>query len=397
MILHCHHYNTFLQNSIEDANGYFNAREILVNTATEVVYSHLVTLADEWNIQGGTHRKQLAEQLFSFAGFGQIRLDNLNETGGEISTPNEHFAVGWKSKFGQRPPNEPGVSFFAAGFLAAAAAFAYDKPMGSYGCRQTACLTTGDDACRFLVSILDAPLELEPSPAAGVIAPENEIHQPDGTRVDYAAIREALISMPIAGSETDGLIDAFGVLLTRMYANYYCLISNRFVIGMQEHLDEPGLQLAEELLVEAGHVCGFNTLGGIMLSDEWEAMISPMIDNREDWLHGIVACMNALGWGHFIIQELIPSEKLVLEVRNGYESNSHLARFPDFKRKSSYLMTGGTAALMNLLYNGDITQRPELSEEFYNFAFKSGNRFVGRQIQSRVLGDQTDVFEAVSI
>ena len=48
-----------------------------------------------------------------------------------------------------------------------------------------------------------------------------------------------------------------------------------------------GLPLAAQLLREAGHVCAYNTFGGVMQSTEWNAMIKPMIQKKEDWIHGI--------------------------------------------------------------------------------------------------------------
>jgi hypothetical protein len=51
-----------------------------------------------------------------------------------------------------------------------------------------------------------------------------------------------------------------------------------------------------------------------------------------------------------------------------------------------YLATGGTAGLMNLLYNADITQRPDLTPEFYEKTFKSLGFFVAREEECRTMG-----------
>ena len=39
MIFHCHHYNCFLQKSIESAGAYLNIQPILIDSAQEVAYS----------------------------------------------------------------------------------------------------------------------------------------------------------------------------------------------------------------------------------------------------------------------------------------------------------------------------------------------------------------------
>ena len=70
-----------------------------------------------------------------------------------------------------------------------------------------------------------------------------------------------------------------------------------------------GIATAEQLLTEAGHVCAFNTFGGVMQSDEWNAMIKPMLRTSDEWMHGIIAVINSFGWGFWEIDELISKGK----------------------------------------------------------------------------------------
>ena len=49
MIFHCHHYNTFLQQSIQDAS-YVDSRPFLVGAANEVAYAQLTQLYREANV-----------------------------------------------------------------------------------------------------------------------------------------------------------------------------------------------------------------------------------------------------------------------------------------------------------------------------------------------------------
>ena len=58
------------------------------------------------------------------------------------------------------------------------------------------------------------------------------------------------------------------------------------------------------LLVEAGYRCAFHTFGGIMSSAEWDAVIKPQCEDWKDWVHGMVATINALGWGVYRVAEL---------------------------------------------------------------------------------------------
>jgi hypothetical protein len=241
------------------------------------------------------------------------------------------------------------------------------------------------------VSLCATPAALQKSPQEGLFQTFLQQNS-SSTTVDALAIRDALTQMPIQGNH-NGMIEAFGVLLTRMYANYYCLISYRMLKALEEKMGDSGTLLASQLLTEAGHVCAFNTFGGIMESAEWNGMIKPMLQNREDWVHGIVAVVNAFGWGQWEIMELVPNQKLVVKITSGYESNSYLKHFGTSNYPISFLGTGGVAGIMNLIYNGDISQNPSLTEEYYRQICLSPNYFVSKQIMCRAMGADYDLIE----
>lgn len=206
--------------------------------------------------------------------------------------------------------------------------------------------------------------------------------------INESEIVDAVASLDLNGNE-DGLIPAFGVYLTQMFANYYNKISYRFEEEYAKVINDPEVQEASKfLLIEAGHVCGFNTFGGIMKSDEWDAVVKPMIESTEDWVRGMVACVNALGWGVWKIQELIPGEKLVIRIAESYESNYYLKKYgPNAKHGKCYLATGTISALMNLVYYGNIMDKPELTEEFYEKLFHGDEGFGCEEIKCRSKGD----------
>jgi hypothetical protein len=52
-----------------------------------------------------------------------------------------------------------------------------------------------------------------------------------------------------------------------------------------------------------------------------------------------------------------------------------------------YLAQGGVAALMNLLYVGDITARPELTQERYRELFSRPGTFRATELRCRAKGD----------
>lgn len=392
-IFHCHHYNCFLQATLEDTKAYIDIYPILINSAQEIVFAQMSRYFEAENISSVKHRKLVVEEYFRFCGFGKFSLDSISEKGGVVSTENDHYGKGWYSKFGLRRKEEPGVSFFTSGFLAGSIEAIFGLPNGTLHTQQTSCIAKGDSKSTFEISRASKQKVLEYSPGEGQYQIGKELNHPESS-VNYLGIREALINMPLQGSATSGLLDAFGVMLTRHYANYYGLVSFRMLKKMEEALGESGVSLAEQLLTEAGHICAFNTFGGIMSSAEWEGMIKPMLKNREDWVHGIVAVVNAFGWGIWEIDSLEKSKSLKVKITGGYESNCYLGKFGSSTHPVSYLARGGTAGIMNLLYNGDIINKPQLDEDYYKTIFNATNSFRAEQKTCRTMNAKTDLFVA---
>lgn len=391
-IFHCHHYNCFLQAVILDTAEYLpGIRDILTDAAQEIAhaqFSHF--FAANANLDKPA-RKKAVEDYFRFCGFGIINLSQLSASGGETETEFEHYGIGWKIKFGKS--KEP-VSFFAAGFLAGATEAIFDLDPGTLNCRQTTCIAMGDPISRFVIRVNNVRKKLENSPGEGCYQ-TGALAQPININVDYHAIRNALTNMPLEGNEVNGLIDAFGVYLTRHYANYYCNISYRFLRLFEKQMGNEGLSIAVDLLTEAGRVCGFNTFGGIMQSNEWNALIKPMLTIKEDWIHGIVAVANAFGWGFWEIVELNPDKKLVIKITSSYEANSFLRSFGNSKFPISFLASGGMAGLMDIVYTLGLPGSAPitLDENTYNTISKDPKSFKARQIKCRSLGDEYDLIE----
>lgn len=390
MIFHCHHYNVFLQMSIEETREYIDVYTILVDSGHEVAFAQFRDFFEN-STNHVEEKKKVVQDIYKKSGFGLVDLSGCNENGGIVETPYEHYAVGWKSKFGNRKAEEPGVCFFTRGFLAGALEAIYGLEIGTLECRQTKCLTKGDDVCRFEIGRRAEPAELSESPGEGDF--QTFYDYPEHDNINYRGIREALTGMAIEGSTENGLIDAFGVLLTKHYANYYNLISLRTMLTMEQEFGEAGVNIVKELLIEAGHVCAFNTLGGIMLSAEWNALIKPMIKEKDDWTHGIVACANAMGWGLWEVEKLAPEGVTRFRITSSYESNAFLKLTGENTNyPACCLLSGALPGVMNLIYHGDITQTPTLDNEYYQQIFKTKGRFKSNQVNTRTMGDQYDDF-----
>lgn len=201
--------------------------------------------------------------------------------------------------------------------------------------------------------------------------------------IDERAVVSAVAGLGIRGNE-EGLIPAFGLFLTQHSADYY----NRISFATARRLEGSGLEDdGRALLVEAGHVCAFNTFGGIMQSAEWDAVVRPMIETREDWIRGMVAVVNAFGWGRWQIEELVPGERLRVSIDDAYECSGWVRDYPIGDQARCYLATGGVAGLMNLLYVGDITAAPRLDDAYYRKLFRAGGHFVADETACKARGD----------
>ncbi|MDH5492516.1 MAG: 4-vinyl reductase [Myxococcales bacterium] len=382
LIFHCHHYNLTLQQSIEDAGRWFDAPALLTQGAEQSAFPMLQRICGAGPAE---ERFARAREAFRVQGFGMIEGASILPTGGSLRVRNSHYGLGYQATRPELPRHSP-VCYFAAGYLAAAAAVANDRPPGSYEVHETECVALGAKACRFSCTPREQPLPMRPHVGAGRIV-EPMPPRPEAaleTSVNEERILAALSQLSLDGNE-EGSIPAFGVYLTQHFANYY----NRISYGMLDAIgDDLTLrEAAAHVLVEAGHVCAFNTFGGIMKSAEWEGVVRPMIETRADWIFGIVSVINALGWGRWSVVDLIEHEKLVIRVDSSYESNFHLAEYGEAAGPRCYFCRGGVAGIMNLLYVGDITQGPELSADYYAELFSSPESFVARETACRSKGD----------
>ncbi len=388
MVFHCHHYNIFLLESVENTRQFIDPYPILVDSAHSVAYHQLKTLKEKYSLST-EDTLGLAVEIFRYNGFGILEFEEVTEKYGRVVLPSEHYGEGWKSKYGERNRDLPAVGFFARGFVEGVIAAAYNLPLGSVASMQTRCISYGDNFSEIEYK-KTSPRTIISSPAEGVYTPVKPMETPSDSNVDYYAVRDAVLTLPLAGNEK-GLIPAFGVMLTRMYANYYNLITAQVLEALRRKLDDDAMFLLETLLKEAGHICAFNTLGGIMTSPEWDAVVMPMIKEKKDWVHGITAVMNALGWGVVEVEELKEGEYLKLKHYSDYENNGLIPLKLQCQRPSMFLFQGVNAGIMNLLYNADITQKPALDDAFYKKVFFEGAPFFGGQEKDRRIDGEYSV------
>lgn len=385
MVFHCHHYNVSLQQALLDA-GYLDLRPVLVGAGAEVAHHQLSRLFVQHNVRSREQRRTWVEHLYRWAGFGTIDLSSVGDSGGLVSTASSHYALGWNSRFGVS--KEP-VCYFASGFLAGAFAAIVDAPNGAYDVRHERCVASGSQSCVFELSRRAAGYEVFKSPGVGELT-NHSPHSVPPNSVDYEGILKAVSGLPLVGDQ-QGNISAFGVYLTRHYANYYNRVSFEFLRRVTSQFGDEGRIAASALLVEAGRVCAFNTFGGIMKSSEWNALIRPSLRSQEDWVHGMVAVSNALGWGRWQVTA-VSSDAAEFVVHDDYESVGYRASYGAADRPISFLAQGGVEGLMTLVYLANISEQPELNPAFYQSVFRSQTRYHSQCKQSVAMGDRVTSF-----
>ncbi len=174
--------------------------------------------------------------------------------------------------------------------------------------------------------------------------------------IDRKKIVSSLSRIQVMGNE-DGLIPAFGVLVNMLPARFWNTFAERLTRKVPQDLRES----AEFLLTNAAHECGYHTGYGIINSDEWKAVVEPMIEKgAEDVLHGAFAVFTAWGWAKSEVLELIPGVTMVVRAYDYYEAD--VVSYGASDKLSAYMIRGVCAAFMDLAYGGpyDVTGKTGL-------------------------------------
>lgn len=150
IVFHCHHYNVFLQRTIDEALGK-DAAVVQRRAAKESARSILGDLyAKDGGAAAGDRIKRAAE-VFGSLGFGLADISGLSARGGAVKLVTSHYAIGWRAKFGAA---EAPVCHFATGFwagaVAAASGFAPERVLGA----ERACAVMAGETCELTIEVL---------------------------------------------------------------------------------------------------------------------------------------------------------------------------------------------------------------------------------------------------
>ncbi len=343
VIVHCHHYNSRIQRTVEGAAD-INGKAIVRNACAKAFARQIAAGIED----GDDVETQwvVAEELFAELGYGRLDFSRASE--GTVTQPSGHFVEGWGVAFGddRRP-----VCSLAEGYIQAAFTAIKGEEVEA---RETQCMHSGAESCSFTVTrtgnkseIPDAPGRIDTASAAD----DTELAE---SNIDDQAIIDAVVGLPIRGGD-DGLIPAFGVYLANTPADVY----NEIAIEFVETMTERGQRKAAcRLLTEAAESCAMNTFRGIMDSAEWDALVKPMVQEESDKLFALVALSNAFGWGNWRVTEHEPAESLEIVSFNGYEALGFLENRGAAKDSQCWMLQGVSAGVMELVYaEGSFAER----------------------------------------
>ncbi len=165
----------------------------------------------------------------------------------------------------------------------------------------------------------------------------------EGSKIVHAVMEGSRIR------DAKGIIPLFGVYLSLFFVQYY----NKLSFDFENKMGKERETQSDALLIEAAHECGYATFQGIRNSREWEELVQPMIETKEDQLLGFTAVAVAFGWGDLEVKELTPHEKLLIQVSDSYEATGYLQQYGPASSGKCYMLRGVAGAFMDLLYGED--------------------------------------------
>jgi hypothetical protein len=386
VVYHCHHFNLFLDQTIDDALGPSEGFALRASAAHEFFFELISSAIRRADASTPAERIQVALQIFRGMGHGLLS-PQLTREGGTSQGMFTHYGFTWKEKYGTRVRRRHPADAVAAGVLSALTEVAYELPKGTMLARETACVALKNERCEFQVSAAPALPSWGPrvgaqEHVAAAVSPQEGLFEEKISTIT-AGLRD--FTAGVAGDER-GLVQAFGVFVTMHLAGYYNRISYDAVRAIEQRAPS-FVPDVESLLRESGHVCVFNTFGGILLSPEWEAMVGAPGEDCADIIVGCTAIARALGFGHWYVAEYEPRKRLVVRATSTYEAGYYQARHGRAPAPREYFFQGAVLAFAQLAHRVNWSKKPALTQDFYDALFKGELPCTMEQTRSLQCGD----------
>ena len=378
-VYHCHHYNLFHDQTVDDALGDQAGVEVRTRSARNAFRAVLAAASASQHATTPAERIELAQELFPWMGLGVLDL-KTSAIGGTAGGSTLHYGFAWREKYGARVSRTLPADAVAAGFAAAVTEVAYGLPAGSAWAREEECVAAKADACRFRIAPRPSGGPSEPLPTVVDIAAARASAGPPERGLDEARIAKI-------GAALTTFMDGVRGDERAQLTSYY----NESIFEMITRLEaeSPALApVAEDLTREAGRVCVFNTFGNVLLSPEWEALVGPLGSDPVDIVSYCLAIARGLGFGHWYLHEYEPRKRFVMRASSSYEVPFYLARYGKADRPRGYFLGGSALAIAVLAEQVDWVARPRLDGQLYMKLLGGRTRARVEQTKCQMRGDE---------
>jgi hypothetical protein len=384
-IYHCHHYNLFHDQTIDDALGEDEGARVRTNAAHNSFRDLLSAVFEKSGASTPVERINLASDLFAWMGQGKMSLE-VGAAGGRARSASLHYGYAWREKYGSRVKRVEPADAVAAGFAAAATELAFGLPSEAISATERKCVAARDPECEFeLTPAAGHP----PLPAVDELAVRRfvvpAVRGVDEDRI--VAISQGLLEfMRAVQGDERGLVAAFNVFVTAHLPSYY----NETVyetVHRAERTAPSSVPAIEALMQQAGQACVFFTFGNVLLSPEWEGLVGPPTGVPSDVVSFCTAIARGLGFGHWLVNEYEPRKRLVLQCTSNYEVPFYRSRYGLAKKPRSYFIQGAAQAMMVLAEVVKWKDRPQLSNDYYVDLFRAKPRYRVEQTRCMMRGD----------
>ncbi len=389
-VYHCHHYNLFHDQTVDDALGDEAGLEVRTRSARNAFRSVLEAASKELHATTPVEKVQLARELFPWMGLGNLDI-STSAFGGEARGATLHYGFSWREKYGAQVKRTLPADAVASGFAAAVTEVAYGLPSGSAWTVEEECVAAKAAQCRFRIERRplggwEEPLPTVIDTAAAIAAAGPPERGVDEDRIAKIGSGLTDFMKGVRGDER-GLVQAFSVFVAAQLSSYY----NESIFEMITRLEKRSPELApvaEDLAREAGRVCVFNTFGNVLLSPEWEALVGPLGNDPADIVSFCLAIARGLGFGHWYLHEYEPRKRFVMRASSSYEVPFYVSRYGKADRPRGYFLGGSAHAIAALAEGVRWGERPKLDGELYMKLLGGRNRAHVEQTKCQMRGDE---------
>src|SRR5215470_1175667 len=147
-VYHCHHFNLFLDQTIDDALGPEGGTALRFTAAREAAYDLAMAIVVANGAVTPSERISAIQGVFSAMGHGRLNVAS-GPGGGDASGTHLHYGYTWGEKYGKTVRRRHPADAFAAGFAAAATEVAFDLPRESVAVNELECVALRQGQCQF--------------------------------------------------------------------------------------------------------------------------------------------------------------------------------------------------------------------------------------------------------